>query len=85
MIRGRLLRLGAALTLSVSSIVTGAMILSQGASAANAHANYAAVCPAGEGDAARCNALVVTDVHGNPLASSAPPAGAYGPAQFHGA
>ncbi|HUJ91221.1 MAG TPA: S53 family peptidase, partial [Gaiellaceae bacterium] len=36
------------------------------------------------GDAA-CGALVVTDANGDPLASSSPPATAYGPAQFHGA
>ena len=36
------------------------------------------------GDAA-CGALVVTDANGAPLASSSPPATAYGPAQFHGA
>ena len=32
---------------------------------------------------AECDAQVVTDASGTPLASSSPPAGAYGPVQFH--
>jgi subtilase family serine protease len=32
---------------------------------------------------AQCDAQVVTDAGGTPLASPSPPAGAYGPAQFH--
>jgi subtilase family serine protease len=52
------------------------------AAAANGHANFAAVCPA-EPAAAHCHALVVTDAHGNPVASAMPRAGSYGPAQFH--
>ena len=32
---------------------------------------------------AACGALVVTDANGSPLASSSPPASAYGPTQFH--
>jgi subtilase family serine protease len=53
------------------------------AAAANGNANYRAVCPAAAGGAAHCHALVVTDANGNPTASSQPPAGSYGPAEFH--
>ncbi len=41
------------------------------------------VCAAGVGGVAACGAQVVTDADGVPLASSSPPPGAYGPAQFH--
>ena len=57
------------------------LALAAGASAANGHANYHAVCPAAF-SAARCHAQVVTDARGNPLATAAPTG--YGPAQFHG-
>ena len=40
--------------------------------AANAQANYHAVCPSSAIATARCHADVVTDAHGNPAASSAP-------------
>ena len=40
-------------------------------------------CDNVDGPNAACDAEVVTDVNGDPLAGSAPPAGAYGPAQFH--
>jgi subtilase family serine protease len=63
--------------------LAAALLLAAGAGAANGHANYQAVCPAAEFGAAHCHALVVTDANGNPTASSTPPAGAYGPAQFH--
>src|SRR5438876_7416357 len=53
------------------------------AGAANGHANFRAVCPGAPVGAAHCHALVVTDANGNPTASSTPPAGSYGPAQFH--
>ena len=43
------------------------------------------VCDANGPSDAVCGALVVTDANGDPLASSSPPATAYGPAQFHGA
>jgi len=59
------------------------LLLAAGAGAANGNANYRAVCPAADFGAAHCHALVVTDAQGNPAASSTPPAGAYGPAQFH--
>src|SRR2546421_9595705 len=42
------------------------------------------VCPGAASGHGRCFAHVVTDSTGVPLTSSAPPAGSYGPAQFHG-
>src|SRR2546423_7079294 len=42
------------------------------------------VCPGAASGHGRCFAHVVTDSTGVPLTSSAPPAGGYGPAQFHG-
>jgi subtilase family serine protease len=45
-------------------------------------AQSCAQAPAGQ---AACGAQVVTNSSGVPLAAGAPPAGAYGPAQFHGA
>jgi subtilase family serine protease len=62
---------------------TAALVLVAVAGAANGNANYRAVCPAAPVGAAHCHALVVTDANGNPTASSSPPAGSYGPAQFH--
>src|SRR5438874_1974277 len=53
------------------------------AAGANGNANYRAVCPAAPVGAAHCHVLVVADANGNPTASSFPPVGAYGPAQFH--
>jgi len=50
------------------------------AHAANAHASSRAVCPTVLGRAARCNAHVVTDARGNPMATTAP--SGYGPRQF---
>jgi subtilase family serine protease len=49
----------------------------------NNHASSRAVCPAPEAAHARCHAKVISDAHGNPLATSGPTG--YGPAQFHGA
>ena len=43
-----------------------------GAQGANGNANARAVCPGPAFDAARCHAMVTTDAHGNPLASTAP-------------
>jgi len=40
-------------------------------------------CDDASGPNAACDAEVVTDANGDPLAGSTPPAGAYGPAQFH--
>jgi hypothetical protein len=68
-----LVPLAAALTLSSVSPAV----------ALNSHANSRAVCPAAVAGHARCLAKVVTDAHGNPLATSGPTG--YGPAQFHGA
>jgi subtilase family serine protease len=53
------------------------------AQALNGHANSRAVCPGAKLGHARCLARVVTDAHGNPLATAGPTG--YGPAQFHGA
>jgi subtilase family serine protease len=67
-------------------VAAGLAVMAAGvtpASAANAHASAQAVCPAPALDHARCHAMVVTDAHGNPMATSAPTG--YGPAQFHGA
>src|SRR5437764_14892765 len=49
--------------------------------AVNSHASEQAVCPDTPFDSARCHAHVVTDEHGNPLATTSPTG--YGPAQFH--
>jgi subtilase family serine protease len=40
------------------------------------------VCDAASTGDASCSSFVVTDANGTPLASSSPPPGAYGPAQF---
>jgi subtilase family serine protease len=74
---GRLSRMGTALMVAAaaSSLAGGPT-----ANAANAHANDHAVCPQAGSDAARCDAMVVTDAKGNPLATTSPTG--YGPAQF---
>jgi len=51
--------------------------------AANGNANYRAVCPGPALASARCHAQVVTDTHGNPLAS--PSATGLSPAQIRSA
>ena len=43
------------------------------------------VCDLSTGPTAGCEAQVVTDANGDPLAGSSPPATALGPEQFHGA
>ena len=53
------------------------------AGAANGNANFRAVCPGPPEGVARCHALVGTDANGNPIGSSTPRAGSYGPVQFH--
>ena len=78
----RFLRVSGAFALAMAGAV-GVGVASIGAGAANSHANYAAVCAGVPAGSARCDALVVTDAQGNPMASSSPAAGAYGPAQFH--
>jgi len=79
----RNLRLASVLALLASSALGYVTISPEGAGASNSHASYAAVCPVSAVSIARCDALVVTDAQGNPLASRVPPAGAYGPTQFH--
>lgn len=59
------------------------LVLVATAGAENNNANYRAICPAAPVGAAHCHALVTADTNGNPIASSTPPAGSYGPAQFH--
>jgi subtilase family serine protease len=66
-----------------SSALGYVAIATGGAGALNGHANVAAVCPVSESSGAHCDALVVTNAQGNPLASTTPPVGAYGPTQFH--
>jgi fibronectin type 3 domain-containing protein len=59
----------------LAALVGGlAVLLLPGVAAqgANGHANYHAVCPAPAVGYAHCHALVVTDAHGNPNATSAP-------------
>lgn len=67
----------------VGSALAGMFALVAVAGAANSNANARAVCPSVPLGSAHCHAMVVTDANGNPLASSSPPAGSYGPAQFH--
>ena len=56
----------------VAAAGLAALALVSGGSAANDHASAAAVCPGPELAAAHCHALVESDAHGNPMASSAP-------------
>ena len=56
----------------VAAVALGALALASGGGAANDHASAAAVCPAPPADAAHCHALVETDAHGNPQASTSP-------------
>jgi subtilase family serine protease len=61
--------------LSRLAVVAGALALIAlpvAAQGANGHANYHAVCPSPPAGYAHCHELVVTDSHGNPLASTAP-------------
>jgi subtilase family serine protease len=56
-----------------ATLVAGvALVLPTGAVAANDHASATAVCPGSPFGAARCHALVATDEHGNPNASTSP-------------
>lgn len=52
--------------------VAGSLIVAGASGAANEHASSAAVCPTPAFGAAHCHARVVTDAHGNPLASTSP-------------
>src|SRR5947209_133622 len=56
------------------------LVLVPAAGAANGNASERAVCPGPLFAAARCHAHVVTDVRGNPLATSSPTG--YGPGAF---
>jgi Divergent InlB B-repeat domain/PASTA domain len=48
------------------------------------HGHWSArVCAPPVRNVADCNALVVTNSNGTPLASASPPAGSYGPSEFH--
>jgi subtilase family serine protease len=69
-------RLIAAVVVAVSIAGFGAVP----AAAANFHASSRAVCPSAPERTARCHARVVTDVRGNPLATTSPTG--YGPGQF---
>ena len=85
MFRSTSLRCSAVVALAFSSAVGFGALSTPVALAANAHANYRAVCAAGPAGIAHCDALVVTDAKGQPITTaSAPPPGAYGPVQFHG-
>jgi subtilase family serine protease len=57
------------------AVVVGALallVLPGAAQGANGHASYRAVCPNPPAGYGHCHELVVTDSHGNPLASTAP-------------
>jgi subtilase family serine protease len=54
------------------AVAVGSLALAGAGGAANEHASAAAVCPASPLGAAHCHVLVVTDSHGNPLASTSP-------------
>ncbi len=61
------------LAAAVAMVAVAAPLLLTGTGgAANANADAAAVCPAPAVGAAHCHALVVTDAHGNPAATSSP-------------
>src|SRR5262249_33446037 len=64
--RGRLLAVcgGVAVAASLTAVLA--------AQGANVNANARAVCPGPESGAAHCHAMVGTDAHGNPLASTSP-------------
>jgi subtilase family serine protease len=55
-----------------AAVVVSAFVLTASGGAANANANYHAVCPAAVVGTARCHADVVTDRNGNPAASTSP-------------
>ncbi|MBV8064575.1 MAG: S53 family peptidase [Actinobacteria bacterium] len=78
---------------AVGAVLITALVLVAGAAARPADnpslrlgGFFSRVCPLATllGESA-CSSVVVTDANGAPLASGSPPAGAYGPAQFHGA
>jgi len=71
------------LCMLLSVIASPSLFAASSKTAAAAHPSMP-VCPGAVAGAARCHAVVVTDSHGVPLASSSPPPGSYGPVQFHG-
>jgi subtilase family serine protease len=54
------------------AVIASAFVLTASGGAANAHANYHAVCPGAVNGSARCHANVVTDSRGNPAATTSP-------------
>jgi subtilase family serine protease len=55
-----------------TAVILSAFALVASGGAANANANYHAVCPGAVVGSARCHANVVTDSHGNPAATTSP-------------
>jgi subtilase family serine protease len=60
------------ITALVTAFVAVALVAAAGGGAANQHASPVAVCPAPPVGYTHCDALVVTDSHGNPQASTSP-------------
>ncbi|HZC28238.1 MAG TPA: hypothetical protein VE269_00755, partial [Gaiellaceae bacterium] len=60
------------LTAVVVAALSSVLAFAGSSGAANDHASSAAVCPMPAFGAAHCHARVVTDAHGNPLASTSP-------------
>lgn len=58
--------------LLAGAVALSLVVLAGSGVAANANANYHAVCPSAVVGSARCHSLVVTDAHGNPAASTSP-------------
>jgi subtilase family serine protease len=55
-----------------TAVIVSAFVVTASGGAANANANYHAVCPGAVVGSARCHVNVVTDRNGNPAASTAP-------------
>src|SRR5215471_20142595 len=68
---------------SLVGVGASSKLFAAGTHAAATHPSIP-ICPGAAAGSARCRSYVVTDSQGRPLASSSPPAGSYGPAQFHG-
>ena len=64
--------MGRRCALAVVAFVLASGLVPAAGWAANGHASSRAVCPSPPGAHARCHALVVTDAHGNPMATTAP-------------
>ena len=65
------MRLNRLVPAAIGPAVISAFVVTASGGAANAHANYHAVCP-GPGAAPRCHVNVVTDSRGNPDARKSP-------------